>query len=286
MRAEDKELEGPELEREVGLEQEGAKQEEEELPMIAGEQVVDLELAHRGRLFDAIQLILGKQNVNVSLLYLPQREAQALEFLQTAVTGRDSMYEFVFAEDRKVLLEQALAVLQANLTHGDQAQLSELHAKFDQLSTRVGELRAELVNLEDAQEDLFDEKKQTLEETTDEGDDEGDGDQPPAEPEAITDFIAAALNAMAEVTPSSVPAIPASLSGPEAPDPAPAVTTLVGPELPAAPAHATTLVGPEVPAGAPAPSTLDGPEVVREPAPSTLAEQPPARAVKRSKPRG
>ena len=156
-------------------------------------------------------------------------------------------------------------MLQANVTYGDQAQLSELHSKFDSLSTRVGELRAELLNLEDAQDDLFEEKKQVLEETTD--DDAADKPVEPAEPEAITDFIAAALSAMAEVEPSSVPAIPASLSGPEVPDAPPAATTLVGPDLPARP---------------PAPSTLDGPEVVREASPSTLAEAlPPEKGSKR-----
>ncbi|HEY5938674.1 MAG TPA: hypothetical protein VIU61_28680, partial [Kofleriaceae bacterium] len=164
MRAEEKELEGPELEREVGLEVEEAKEEEEEMPILAAEEVVDAELLHKGRLFDALQLILADEELNISLLYLPQREANALEFLQAAVTGQDSMGEFVFAEDRGVLLEQALAVLQANLTQGDQAQLAELHAKFDQLSERVGTLRAELLSLEDAQDDLFDEKRQYLEE--------------------------------------------------------------------------------------------------------------------------
>ena len=104
MRAEDKQLEGPELERAQRLET-GIEQGHEELPVLAGEEVHDAELAHRGRLFDAIQLILSRGQLNVSLLHLPQREAHALEFLQTAVTGRDvNLGKFVYAEDRSAML--------------------------------------------------------------------------------------------------------------------------------------------------------------------------------------
>ena len=284
MRAEEKELEGPELEREVGLEVEEAKEEEEELPVLATEEVVDAELLHKGRLFDALQLILADEKVNVSLLYLPQREANALEFLQAAVTGQDSMGEFVFAEDRGVLLEQALAVLQANLTSGDQGKLAELHAKFDQLSERVGTLRAELLSLEDAQDDLFDEKRQYVEEVTDEADEPADKPEP--EPrDSITDFIASALSALAEVAPGKAlegPEVPdkvtppSTLVGKAIPDKTPGPTTLVGPEVPDLVTAPSTLVGAAIPEKKVAPTTLLAPEVFPEPKVSTLVEDAPS----------
>ena len=286
MRADEKQLEGPELEREVGLEVEEVQEEEEEMPILSVEQTKDAELMHRGRLFDAIQLILADEKLNISLLYLPQREANALEFLQAAVTGEDTMGEFVFAEDRGVLLEQALAVLQTNLTQGDQEQLTELHAKFDQLSERVATLRAELLSLEDAQDDLFDEKRQYVEEQTDEPDEADPADK--GEPEvsdSITDFLASALTALADVAPGK------ALEGPETPDKVTPPSTLVGAAVPEKKLGPTTLLGPEVPDLVTAPSTLVGasipekkpqpttllePEVHPEPKVSTLAEPPPA----------
>jgi len=253
VRAEDKELEGPELEREEQT-RDAAAHEEEELPAIGGEELRDLELTHRSTLFDAIRLVLAGENVTVSLLYLPQREAHALEALQTAVRGQDSMGEFVFAEDRSALLEQALAVLQQNITHGQPEQLAELHAKFDDLTARVGALRERLVNLEDAQDDLFDEKRQYAEVTPA---DEGDRDDKPAaaEPEG------------------------ASIYGPERPEAAPAPSMLSGPERPVAPPAASTLYGEAASEPPPPPSTLEGPDRPEAPRPpSTLYGEGPAEA--------
>src|SRR5690349_6216666 len=126
MDKEDKELEGPELARDQQHEQALTEQhEQEELPEAVTETVRDTGFDHRSRLFDALRLILAGEAVNVSLFYLPQREQHALEALQAAVHGSDSVGEFVFAEDRRALLEQSLAVLQQNLTYGEPAQLAE-----------------------------------------------------------------------------------------------------------------------------------------------------------------
>jgi hypothetical protein len=239
MRAEDKALEGPELEHLA----EAETRKQDELPVLAGSEVQDLELDHRGRLFDALQLILAGEQLTVSLLQLPQREAHALEFLQTAVTGREvHQGSFVYAEDRRAMLEQALAVLQQNLTHGSAAELAELHAKFAGLSTRVAELRDQLVELEDAQDELVDRHPAPVKaEDTDDDDDDDDGadapdaaaaapDAAPAPPvdepepdDSLTGFIASALHALAtvgaETRPASrtVRAVPASSlsDGPE-----------------------------------------------------------------------
>jgi hypothetical protein len=155
VRAEDKQLEGQDLEREQRVE---ASREHaiDELPTFAGEEVRDVALDHRSRLFDALQLVLAGAQIDLELLYLPQRETQALDAVRTAVGGRDSLGEFVFAEDRRSLLEQALAVLQQNLTHGEPAQLAALQGKFDMLTSQVGELRTALTDLADAQEERED----------------------------------------------------------------------------------------------------------------------------------
>ncbi len=205
MRVEDKALEGLELERAQRLEVEDAKQAEAELPVLAGEEVRDLELEHRGRLFAAIQRILAREQLTVSLLHLPQREANALEFLQSAVTGRSvNLGEFIYAEDRSAMLEQALAVLQQNLTHGSSAELAALHAKFEALTSQVSELRGQLHDLEDAQDDLIEQKARPEKAETDASDDpdHDDADEQVTEPEAddsLSGFIASALHALATV---------------------------------------------------------------------------------------
>lgn len=239
MRAEDKELEGPELEREERT-RDAAEIEEEELPVVSGEELVDVELRHRSTLFDALRLVMAGEHLNVSLLYLPQRETHALEALQAAVNGQDSVGEFVFAEDRRALLEQALAVLQQNVTHGDPAQLAELHAKFDELTDQVGELRERLTSLEDAQEELLEEKS---EQRAREPADEGDRDDKPAEP------APPAYDPAAPERPAA-PELPSTLYGDAAPEPARGPSTAYDPAAPeraAAPEPPSSLYG-EAPA--------------------------------------
>ncbi len=280
MRLEDKELEGPDLEREQGLEQleDETREHDKALPAHAGPQVVEVEHSHR--MFDALQAILNGENLSIPMLYLPQREALALEALQAAVTGRDrSMNTFLFAEDRKSLLEQALSVLQQNLTRGDSATLTALHAKYDALTENVANLRGELLGLEDAQDDLI-EQKQRDEEVTSapETDDKDDKD------EAVTGFMASALDALA----GAAQPFRSTLVGPALPEDQPASSTLDGPEVKVE-ARPSALAGPELPAPAPhvslldAPgpevtkpdhvSMLDGPEVGREAKPSSLVTE-------------
>jgi hypothetical protein len=280
MRLEDKELEGPDLEREQRLEvlEDQTEERDHELPEHAGPEVASIELEHRSRLFDALQAILAGNNLSVPMLYLPQRESQALEALQAAVFGRDrSMGNFVFAEDRGALLEQALAVLQQNLTYGSAATLAELHTKYDDLTTHLAELRAELLGLEDAQDDLLE-----LEETKTKQPGAPDTDDD-AEPETLAGFLGEALQALAivaghDTTPDNVlrstlvgPELPdiekpaSTLDGPEPKLPAKPATSLTGPEV-ATPPHRSVLdaPGPEVPAKPDHVSALDGPELAAE----------------------
>jgi hypothetical protein len=252
VRAEEKELEGPDLEREERTREESEEQ-EEELPALGGEAIRDVELEHRTTLFDALRLVLSGEHVVVDLLYLPQRETHALLALQAAVSGHDNVGEFVFAEDRQALLEQALAVLQQNVTYGQPEQMAELHAKFDEMTEQIGELRERLVNLEDAQEELFDEHRaRDKAEAADEGDKDDKDDKPRPKPGD------------------------AALDGPERPVPPKPPSTLAGPEQPEAPKPASTLAGPDRPDAPKPASTLDGPERPTEPTPpSTLSGDAP-----------
>jgi hypothetical protein len=223
MDLEEKKLEGAELARDVELEEvvEGPE-EETELPVIAGEEVHDIELAHRGRLFDAMQLILAGDKVSVSALYLPQRETEALEFLQTAVSGKDTLGMFVYAEDRASLFEQALAVLQENITHGNAEEIAQLEAKYGAMSDQVSELRHQLSELAEAQDD----EERLREDHKDKADD----DKPPQDkpPDAET---------------KPVEGLADYLRGPEISDKSPHVSTLDkgGPEAPPLADHVSTL---------------------------------------------
>lgn len=283
MRLEDKELEGPDLEREQGLEElsDETHEHDRELPQLAGPEVVDTELVHRSRMFDALQAILAGENLAIPMLYLPQRETRALEALQAAVTGRDrSMNTFLFAEDRQALLEQALAVLQQNLTHGDAETLAVLSTKYDELTEHVADLRHQLLDLEDAQDDLI-EQKQPRELAKPDATDTDDTDTS-AEP----GFLEAALDELDRPRPSTLtgPDLPevakpaSTLDGSEDLDVAPRPTSLTGPDLPAPAAHVSALDAPGPEAAPPAyVSTLDGPERA-EPAPRASQVYDPAAA--------
>jgi hypothetical protein len=287
LRAEDKELEGPELEREPRLEEEHVRAEEPELPILAEQEVVDIELVHRSRLFDALELILAEAHVEIGQLQLPEREMHALEFLQAAVSGRDELGTFVYAEDRRNLLEQSLAILQANITHGDATKLSELHAKFDTMSERVATLRAELSSLEDAQDELF---AQDREGAKAEASDTADkpGDKPAKKPDKESlGFISRALNAISGRSNDNASLYdgpeakhepkPSTLSGPDVPDKPKPASTLAGPDVPVPARPASTLSGPDRAEPAKPGSTLDGPEPKPAAKPPSIYEPEPKR---------
>ena len=241
MEREDKQLEGPDLARDQAFEQaEREEHEDQELPELVTEEVRDADFENRSRLFDALQLILAREHVNINLLYLPNRETRALEALQEAVNGADTMGEFVFAEDRRLLLEQALAVLQQNLTYGDAAQKAELESKYAALTGKVGELREALTDLEDAQEEIVEfhaahdrEVGDALPEVDENAPSSLTDGPPRKEPPAWTSTL--------EAPAIAVPAKPPStLYGERAEAPKPP-TTLVGPERPQPPKGPSTL---------------------------------------------
>ena len=232
MRAEDKEVDGPDLVRAEKKQNELERGDDEEVRELTGEAVREAHGADRAMILDAMRSILEESQLSVESLHLPKRELLALEALQAAVNGRDSkLDQFMYATDRSEMLEQALAVLQPNLTYGDAKAIDGM---FKDMVVRVGDLRRNLKGLEDAQDELLDgSQKHGLGKA--EG---GDTDDKPKPDDGD-----------------------ATLTGPERKVPAKA-SSLLGPDLAQAPKAASTLAGPAAETARPA-SSLDGPETER-----------------------
>ena len=205
MRAEEKEVDGPDLERHERLtESELDKGDDEELPELLVEQERELVRTERGGLLVAVEAILAHDHVVVDELQLPAHELRALDALKAAVDGRDAkLHQFVFASDRRDMLEQALAVLQPNLAHDD--------ASYTLLVHRVAMLRHELTELEDSQDELLDHSQK----------DELAAAQPKPPPP---------VDAPAEVDPDA-PKPASTLYGPDEVQAPKQASTLGGPEL-------------------------------------------------------
>jgi hypothetical protein len=238
----------------LGRDREATARTEGELPELGGEHQRDIERPRSTVLIDAMREILDSRGgisekrstataLRISQLELPEREAKALEGLQASVTGRTETNQFVFAEDRRELLEQALAVLQPNLTSGSTSELADLRESMAMLTRSVGELREALGDLEDAQEELLGEEKQAYEQAA--APDDKDEKPKPSDPDA--------------------PRPATTLTGPERPQPAKPATTLVGPEVKPEPKPASTLsTGPEVTPEPDAPTTLGDEQEISE----------------------
>ena len=228
MRAEDKDLDGADLARETERQRESEleRADEQELPELQSE--ADHNTEHRGQVIAIMRAILAREHVVVDQQQLPARELKALEALQAAVEGKDAVLsQFVFASDRRDLLEQALAVLQPNFVTGDE-QHAQLLGGYGDLIERVGLLRTGLIELEDSQDDLL---------------------------MANTDVAVTKADADQDDKPDARPG-ESTLTGPErkaAPKPP---SSLTGPEPKAEPKPPSTLAGPEVKTEPPKPSTM------------------------------
>jgi hypothetical protein len=236
LRAEEKEVDDYELARETRFEEVGEKN-QEALPAI--ELATDLELQHRNELIGAIRAMFQGQSVQLSELGLPDRELIALDYLQSAVTGRDRRYHaFTYADDRRDMLEQALAVIEPVLETGEERGL-------DDILQQVSELRSRLSNLEDAQDELLIDEEVLAQSTIDTTDKPAPLDGP-ALPDKVPQPPTVYGPAIAEQ-----PAAPTTLiGGPEVPDKEPVPTTVTGPAIPEAAKPKSTL--------------FDGPDAVAE----------------------
>jgi len=148
LRFEDKDVDGAELDREKGLrDNDLVEEDQEEVDAIQIDDV--LAQQSENALLSAMREILEHRHIVVNDLALPQRELRALEALQAAVTGKDGeLSQFIYASDRRDLLEQALAVLQPGV-------MADVTQPFQDLIQRVGTLRHDLKDLEDAQDELL-----------------------------------------------------------------------------------------------------------------------------------
>lgn len=107
------------------------------------------------------------------------QERSALESLRSAHAGKDARTNlFIFAEQRREMLEQALAALQPVLTLGVH-EVPEFQEAYNDLVKQVGDLRERLANLEDAQDDemLHYVKAAAKGEEEDDGDGDKDDDE-------------------------------------------------------------------------------------------------------------
>lgn len=152
MRQEDKQVDGPELEQaeERKRENELVEEKDDELYDLDGQPERTVDKEKGGSVLAAMKAILAGEQIVINDLKLDKRHQLALEALKTAVEGKDQhLSRFVFAEDRRTLLEQALAVLQPELTSIDQ-----LGQPFEDLLKNVQSLREKLNVLEDSEEEL------------------------------------------------------------------------------------------------------------------------------------
>jgi hypothetical protein len=151
VRVEEKEVDGQDLLR---AEQKDSLLEREDKELQQGltnERAVDKESDEV--LLATLRDILEKHPVNVRALGLPPRETKALEQLQEAVSGRDHMNAFVFADDRRSKLDQSLAILQPTLSSSHSSIVGGLRWDMNHLVSEIQGLREDLRELEDAQED-------------------------------------------------------------------------------------------------------------------------------------
>jgi hypothetical protein len=247
---------------------------EDRLPLPVVEAIQDAGREQRSRLLGAIRMILGRERVDIEQLAMPMRETRALLALRAAVEGRSAESDqFVYASDRRDLLERALGVLQPDLTQTDDKTARELHAQLDDMSRRISELRHQLSSLEDAQDDEILHAHVAAEIVAAPGD--TPKPKPPATP-SDPDAPRPPTTLTGPDVPESKPA-PTTLTGPDVPESKPAPTTLTGPDVPESKPAPSTLTGPELPESKPVPSTLTGPELAEAPrAPSTLGDDAPA----------
>jgi hypothetical protein len=228
MRAEDKEVDGPELERETERQRDSELEKEDEEELAELSSVDERDAEHRDQVITAMRMILERDNIVVDELKLPARELKALEALKAAVDGKDGkLSQFVYATDRKNLLEQALAVLQPNFVSGD-AQRAQVMGVYQDLIDKVADLRTGLVELADSQDDLLHAADKTAMQKADGDKDDGDDDDdtpktstlsdgPEVKPEAKKSSLADGPEVKAETASSTLADGPAVKDDPKGP---------------------------------------------------------------------
>jgi hypothetical protein len=248
---------------------------EDRLPAPVVEAIQDAGRERRSQLLGAVRMVLGRERIDIEQLAMPARETRALLALRAAVEGKSAeLDQFVYASDRRDLLERALGVLQPDLTQVDDKTARELQAQLADMSRRIGELRHQLSSLEDAQDELMHahEAAEII---------AAPGDKPKPKPPAGPADPDAPRPATTLTGPELPPAkpVPSTLTGPDVPEPRPVPSTLTGSDVPEPGPVPSTLTGPDLPERKPVPSTLTGPDLPEvPPAPSTLGAEVAAAA--------
>jgi hypothetical protein len=233
LRQEDKQVDGPELEQaeERKRESELVEEKDDELYDLDGQPERTVDREQSSGVLAAMKTIMKGEQIVINDLKVSKRHQTALEALKTAVEGKDqTLAQFVYAEDRRTLLEQALGVLQPEL-----ADLSQLGQPFEDLLKTVGELRDKLNLLEDSEEELVEGRAKDYVETEGDTGDKSDDDEDAGD--ADTDLSLTG-------PPRSIVKPASALGGPErTPEPKPA-SSLTGAERKAEPKPPTTLGDP------------------------------------------
>jgi hypothetical protein len=224
----------------------------------------------RSQVLAAIHAILEHRSVSLTRLELPVLQTRALEALKTAADGKTPSRDvFVYASDRRDLLEQALAVLQPQLAQADDHASHDLREELAGLTDRVAALRHELTALEDSQDELLEPmQKRALE--------AGEPTDPPKpKPSPVDPDAPRPASTLTGPELAEPPRPGSALTGPELAEPPRPGSALTGPELPEPPRPASTLTGPALPDRAAAATTLGGDDLPVEPAPtSSLTGEP------------
>ena len=179
MRVEDTALDG-ETERALGRRSGQAGVEESVEEHLLDRAVVtsreDLQRAQTA--YDAVERIMRGDGLDeLQAGALTAHELAALRALAAAAGGRDRQAAHrLYAEDRRDLLEQALAQLQPLLAAGSDPHFASLHERHGELVQQVVELRAELMELADSQDELVRRPEEETAGDAPEDEDEGDGD--------------------------------------------------------------------------------------------------------------
>jgi hypothetical protein len=255
--------------------------EEEQEPAEERVEEVDVSQLHFFEIAAYLEELLhgrgGDPNV---LAHVNDLERAGLELITAAVQGRSAgSSRSILAEDRLMMLNQALAALQPVLATGFEGATQEMRAIYDQVAFDVAELARSLSSLSDAQEEMFLQETMRLLGEAPEEDDKGKpedkgkpgllgrifGKKPkpaPIEQGEVGDERPSMLDGPGPAV--EKPVAPSALTGPgpavEKPA-APSALTGPGPAV-EKPAPPSTLAGPgEAPAKKPQPSTAwDGDE--------------------------
>jgi hypothetical protein len=269
LRTDDKEVDGPDIEaaEERRRQSELVEYKDDELHDLDGLPETFLEAGRTSEVVGAMRAILEGDHIVVNDLKLPKRQLVALEALKAAFEGKDSkLSRFVYAEDRRQLLEQALAVLQPEL-----AALGHQGALFEELIGKVSTLREKLDHLEDSEEELIEGRVRLEEGHAGDTDDKDDDDKPSDK----NDKKAAKKSGKKPKKKRGDDADKdrdLSLDGPERPVPPKGPSTLdQGPERRDEPKGDTTLLGGKAAEIERGPTTLSGGKAVElERGPTTL----------------